>query len=466
MEIYVRDCISTNLSYCPNDDLKYFIPISENELRLLYTMTFIRFVNGIIDPYQKGAYAVSISSLAEQLGLPQWFVDLRHEGTHDQLPSLKVLRNGCKQALEWLNNFYWMKQQNFVNDTTLYVRDKLNKYITKRKQYLKENQKEDDMQNDFLKHIFDVIDGIGESFRTILIPTLLEEGMLIPIKKRHRPSFPQLTLEDKQIDLWIPCLEALSDAWNDFDIELVFALLGKLDVEDSEVNEEEIKDEYFGNEEKIIYSPSYKATAASWVKYILNKDKKDEDFSINDILKTCLNKPNKYSRMIIQDIVQKDPELKKSLAPILQYIDFTILGIDRSIKLNDDDIKSLTNEEMKKEIQNLHNNLTQIKKQNELQNNDGIDNDDDINMYDESDESWVKCNSWSKCPIGCFMGNDININLELPMELDDPVFLKKHGIYQIPVINQPMYIDIQNEEDKIELNENDLKYLSEQIDLI
>jgi len=42
MEIYVRDCISTNLSYYPNDDLKYFIPISENELRLLYTMAFIR----------------------------------------------------------------------------------------------------------------------------------------------------------------------------------------------------------------------------------------------------------------------------------------------------------------------------------------------------------------------------------------------------------------------------------------
>jgi len=47
-----------------------------------------------------------------------------------------------------------------------------------------ENQKEDDIQNDFLKHIYDVIDSVGESFRTILIPTLLEEGMLIPIKKR------------------------------------------------------------------------------------------------------------------------------------------------------------------------------------------------------------------------------------------------------------------------------------------
>jgi len=62
-------------------------------------------------------------------------------------------------------------------------------------------------------------------------------------------------------------------------------------------------------------------------------------------------------------------------------------------------------------------------------------------MFDESEESWVKCNSWSRCPIGCFMGNDININLELPMELDDPVFLKKNGIYQIPVMNQPMYIE-------------------------
>jgi len=66
---------------------------------------------------------------------------------------------------------------------------------------------------------------------------------------------------------------------------------------------------------------------------------------------------------------------------------------------------------------------------------------EEVNMYNELDKSWMKCNSWSKCPIGCFMGNDVNINLELPTELDDPVFLKKHGIYQMPVMNQPMYIE-------------------------
>jgi len=37
------------------------------------------------------------------------------------------------------------------------------------------------------------------------------------------------------------------------------------------------------------------------------------------------------SRMIIQDIIQRDQELKQLLAPILQYMDFVILGIDRSI---------------------------------------------------------------------------------------------------------------------------------------
>jgi len=70
-----------------------------------------------------------------------------------------------------------------------------------------------------------------------------------------------------------------------------------------------------------------------------------------------------------------------------------------------------------------------------------------MNIFEESEQSWIKCITWSKCPIGCFINNNININLELPKELDDPVFLKKNGIYQIPITNQPIFIEnnIQNE---------------------
>ena len=72
--------------------------LSDHELRLLYSIAFIRFVNGLIDPAQKGVYAASMSGIADQLGLPAWFVELRHAGTHDQLPTLTLLRNGSHQV--------------------------------------------------------------------------------------------------------------------------------------------------------------------------------------------------------------------------------------------------------------------------------------------------------------------------------------------------------------------------------
>lgn len=54
------------------------------------------FVNGLVDPLQKSYYASSISNLAGQLGLPGFFVDLRHAATHEDLPTLAALRNGCR----------------------------------------------------------------------------------------------------------------------------------------------------------------------------------------------------------------------------------------------------------------------------------------------------------------------------------------------------------------------------------
>lgn len=56
-------------------------------------------MNGIVDPAQKRQFAVSVGSLAERLQLPLWFVELRHAGTHEYLPSLQVLRNGARQVI-------------------------------------------------------------------------------------------------------------------------------------------------------------------------------------------------------------------------------------------------------------------------------------------------------------------------------------------------------------------------------
>ena len=67
-------------------------------LRMSYASAIIRLVNGLVDPLQLGAYARSIHSIAQQVGLPAWFVELRHAATHEDLPSLEVLRDAAREV--------------------------------------------------------------------------------------------------------------------------------------------------------------------------------------------------------------------------------------------------------------------------------------------------------------------------------------------------------------------------------
>lgn len=65
-----------------------------------------RFVTGLVDNKLHGAKK-SMFSRALDLGLPASFVEMRHEATHRELPSLTVLRDSTGRSLEWLWGFYW-----------------------------------------------------------------------------------------------------------------------------------------------------------------------------------------------------------------------------------------------------------------------------------------------------------------------------------------------------------------------
>jgi ribosomal biogenesis protein LAS1 len=39
--------------------------------------------------------------IAEKLGLPGWIVELRHEATHNQLPSLQILKAAANFLINW-----------------------------------------------------------------------------------------------------------------------------------------------------------------------------------------------------------------------------------------------------------------------------------------------------------------------------------------------------------------------------
>jgi ribosomal biogenesis protein LAS1 len=66
------------------------------------------FVTGFVDSKLHGQKQTMFQKAAV-LGIPTSFVELRHEATHRDLPSLAVLRGATQRALEWLWDYYWEK---------------------------------------------------------------------------------------------------------------------------------------------------------------------------------------------------------------------------------------------------------------------------------------------------------------------------------------------------------------------
>eukprot|EP00892_Ulva_mutabilis_P011472 jgi/Ulvmu1/8698/UM047_0038.1 len=75
-----------------------------------YSLTIIRLVNGVSDSCQKGKVAGSVSKNADNAGLHPMLVDVRHEATHNHIPSLHMLRLAASHALSWLYLNYWSAQ--------------------------------------------------------------------------------------------------------------------------------------------------------------------------------------------------------------------------------------------------------------------------------------------------------------------------------------------------------------------
>ncbi len=47
-------------------------------------------------------------------GLPRLLVDVRHEASHNDMPSLSLLRLAAAQALDWLQAAYWQRQEDHL----------------------------------------------------------------------------------------------------------------------------------------------------------------------------------------------------------------------------------------------------------------------------------------------------------------------------------------------------------------
>ena len=94
--------------------------VSDYAARASYAMALTRLVNSVVDSFQTGVYAQSIGAIAEQIGLPQWLVQVRHCSTHEELPSISVCRTASERALAWLDHHYWRPTLQVYNGGSVY----------------------------------------------------------------------------------------------------------------------------------------------------------------------------------------------------------------------------------------------------------------------------------------------------------------------------------------------------------
>ncbi|KAM5221040.1 ribosomal biogenesis protein LAS1L isoform 2-T2 [Ctenodactylus gundi] len=83
--------------------------LGTDELRLLYGMALVRFVNLISERKTKFT-KLPLKFLAQEVNIPDWIVELRHELTHKKMPHINDCRRGCYFVLNWLQKTYWCHQ--------------------------------------------------------------------------------------------------------------------------------------------------------------------------------------------------------------------------------------------------------------------------------------------------------------------------------------------------------------------
>ncbi|CDO72746.1 hypothetical protein BN946_scf184990.g29 [Trametes cinnabarina] len=282
-------------------------------LRMGYASALIRLVNGLVDPLQLGAYARSINSIAQQLGLPAWFVELRHAATHEDLPSLEVLRDAAREAMNWLLHNYFLPTLNpsapsgapaqplrllepllkqyktlmkaTTRDATLRVtyRTEITKVMRELERWIAEAKVAsassvsgsgvgwDDAQEDG--------DGDEEDAREKwaldrLAEVLIRRGVLVPLSKKKRlsPGQTALALPRSSLLIWSPLLSHLQTLHPTLPVHLVSAISAHLSHRPPTQNTGlAFQTETVSlSDEAPKADPSYDLCLASWAKWLID----------------------------------------------------------------------------------------------------------------------------------------------------------------------------------------------------
>lgn len=296
-------------------------------VRQSYCMAIVRFVNGLIDPFQRSTHAISMHLLAKQLQLPPFFVEARHSATHEALPSLELLRSINSRALFWLRDHYWSANQ--VDDSTNTYseadKDEIKSLFRewrslRRDDPLKELKRGDQSPENIA--CWKIIRNLSTKIQSnehLVMDVMLQMNVLVPKSKSSKDDPKKMQrLADK---LFGPLLKQINtDGFLTrlacYGIDAMTFLSLEKDISFSSAASEKNTTKY--------WPTNFSEVWAEWVQaFLLSKPKKNERPLIDDpmkIINSCIDYPGIYTCQIVETWVSHSGHREASDIRISQLL--------------------------------------------------------------------------------------------------------------------------------------------------
>lgn len=147
-----------------------------------------RFVNFITEPYQTSTHAKTVKHIANQIGVPDWIVNIRHAATHFNLPSIEILESAVTYLFEYLQERYVSTykettlEQSILESVKSYIKNEFTEYMNARYKLTLLRVKKSDkasLESASLE-LDEKIHGATTNFKNETFEILLEDGFMIP----------------------------------------------------------------------------------------------------------------------------------------------------------------------------------------------------------------------------------------------------------------------------------------------
>ncbi|RPB23768.1 Las1-domain-containing protein [Terfezia boudieri ATCC MYA-4762] len=318
---------------------------SQLNLQLSYSTAICRFVNGLLDPAQQSHFAISMHTLARNLNLPASFVEIRHAATHENLPSLAVLRTAASRALGWLWSNYWVwvgatpidevNPEVEPQDVNLSrARLLLKQWRKLRRQNPTREIKEGENVPESREALAIIRDCVGICGTTEgldgVVDAFLEEKALIPSGKKKSSA-----LMKGAFLLWLPLLEPLDVSAPNFAEQLISSMLEILTPMDYALDELKSGSTvpFLASSPPVPKDREFNKALVAWIKHFTGASTSCKfgrttspetgvaTLDIDNFAKQCIFRPNKWTLDILAHIFKCHPALNSkysALASIAQ----------------------------------------------------------------------------------------------------------------------------------------------------